>query len=257
MDSRLTCLIIDDEAFARENLQILVEDFCPDLEVLGLASSAKEGLALIQEHAPDLIFLDVMMPGGDGFSLLSEVQDRSFDVIFTTAHDEFALKAIKEEAVDYLEKPINIEELQLAVQKAVKRRQAGEVPSEKTTGTQQDLIERIALGSGMEKTLIPTRDGMAIVDNRDIIHLEASESYTTIYLTDNRKFLSSKTIKIYEDKLNPQMFFRTHKSHIINITHHLREFQRTSGNYAILSNNVEVPISRRKLQQFLDRVSSL
>jgi two-component system LytT family response regulator len=234
-----------------------VEDFCPDLEVLGLASSAKEGLALIQEHAPDLIFLDVMMPGGDGFSLLSEVQDRSFDVIFTTAHDEFALKAIKEEAVDYLEKPINIEELQLAVQKAVKRRQAGEVPSEKTTGTQQDLIERIALGSGMEKTLIPTRDGMAIVDNRDIIHLEASESYTTIYLTDNRKFLSSKTIKIYEDKLNPQMFFRTHKSHIINITHHLREFQRTSGNYAILSNNVEVPISRRKLQQFLDRVSSL
>lgn len=257
MNSRMTCLIIDDEAFARENLQILVEDFCPDLQVLGLASSTKEGLALIQEHSPDLIFLDVMMPGGDGFSLLSEVQNRTFDVIFTTAHDEFALKAIKEEAVDYLEKPINIEELQLAVQKAVKRRQSGEVPSEKTTGTQQDLIERIALGSGMEKTLIPTRDGLAIVDNRDIIHLEASESYTTIYLTDNRKFLSSKTIKIYEDKLNPQMFFRTHKSHIINITHHLREFQRTSGNYAILSNNVEVPISRRKLQQFLDRVSSL
>ncbi|MGB0137138.1 MAG: LytR/AlgR family response regulator transcription factor [Flavobacteriales bacterium] len=257
MDPRMTCIIIDDEAFARENLKMFVDDFCPELEVLGLAASANDGLELIDQHQPDVVFLDVMMPGGDGFSLLNKVEDRAFDVIFTTAHDEFALKAIKQEAVDYLEKPINIEELQQAVGKAVKRRVSAPDAESGPVGNTKELIERIALGSGMEKTVIPTRDGMAIVDNRDIIHLEASESYTTIFLTEGRKFLSSKTIKIYEDKLNPQMFFRTHKSHIINITHHLREFQRTSGNYAILSNGVEVPISRRKLQQFLDRVATL
>ena len=221
-----------------------------------MASGAEEGIALIQEHNPQVVFLDVMMPGRDGFSMLRGIDNRDFAVVFTTAHDEFALKAIKEEAVDYLEKPINIDELQAAVEKVIRRINQPAVVGEGEP-EQQELIERIAINSGMDKTIIPTRDGMAIVDNRDIIHLEASESYTTIFLTEGRKFLSSKTIKIYEDKLNPQMFFRTHKSHIINITHHLREFQRTSGNYAILSNGVEVPISRRKLQQFLDRVATL
>lgn len=256
MDAPIKALIIDDESFARENLQMMLEDFCPGVEILGQASSAEAGLAMLEELNPDVIFLDVMMPGGDGFSLLSKIPERDFHVVFTTAHDEYALKAIKEEAVDYLEKPINIEELQAAVEKVRKRSQVAQEAHPEPAAS-QDLIERIALGSGMEKTVIPTREGMAIVDNRDIIHLEASESYTTIYLTENRKFLSSKTIKIYEDKLNPAMFFRTHKSHIINVTHHLREFQRMSGNYAILSNAVEVPISRRKLQLFLDRVASL
>lgn len=257
MEPRLTAIIVDDEAFARENLSMMITDFCPGVEVLGLASGAEEGIEMIREHQPQVVFLDVMMPGRDGFSMLRGIENREFAVVFTTAHDEFALKAIKEEAVDYLEKPINIDELQLAVTKVEKRIRQEEVAGQDSEPGQTDLIERIAINSGMDKTIIPTRDGMAIVDNRDIIHLEASESYTTIYLTDNRKFLSSKTIKIYEDKLNPKMFFRTHKSHIINVAHHLREFQRTSGNYAVLSNGLEVPIARRKLQSFLDRVANL
>lgn len=257
MDTSLTAIIVDDEEFARENLKMMIADFCPDVQVLGLASGAEEGIALIEECRPQVVFLDVMMPGRDGFSMLRGIEERDFAVVFTTAHDEFALKAIKEEAVDYLEKPINIDELRMAVEKVVRRLNQSQEDLSKGSAQQTDLIQRIAINSGMDKTIIPTRDGMAIVDNRDIIHLEASESYTTIYLTENRKFLSSKTIKIYEDKLNPNMFFRIHKSHIINVAHHLREFQRTSGNYAILSNNVEVPIARRKLQQFLDRVSNL
>lgn len=256
MTTRLTAIIVDDEAFARENLNMMITDFCPGVEVLGMAAGAEEGIALIKECNPQVVFLDVMMPGRDGFSMLRGIEDRDFAVVFTTAHDEFALKAIKEEAVDYLEKPINIDELQAAVEKVVKRINQPVLAGEQEPA-QNELIERIAINSGMDKTIIPTRDGMAIVDNRDIIHLEASESYTTIYLTDNRKFLSSKTIKIYEDKLNPKMFFRTHKSHIINVAHHLREFQRTSGNYAVLSNGLEVPIARRKLQSFLDRVANL
>jgi two-component system LytT family response regulator len=113
----------------------------------------------------------------------------------------------------------------------------------------------MALTNSHEKTSIPTRDGLAIVKNSEIIHLEASESYTTIFLTDNRKYLSSKTIKVYEDKLSDQMFFRTHKSH--NIAHHLKEFKRSEGNVAVMSNEVEIPISRRKLTSFLDRLAAM
>lgn len=255
---KITAVIIDDETFARENLHMMLTDFCPEVEVLGLAESAAAGIALIHSVKPQLVFLDVMMPGRDGFSLLGEIEERDFALVFTTAHDEFALRAIKAEAIDYLEKPINIDELQLAVEKVRKQLQKPEATESDAVGQpDRDLLERIAINSGMEKTTIPTRDGLAIVDNRDIIHLEASESYTTIYLTDNRKFLSSKTIKVYEDKLNPNMFFRVHKSHIINVAHHLREYQRNSGNYAILSNRAEVPIARRKLQPFLERIAAL
>lgn len=256
MENKINAIIVDDEEFARENLKMLVEDFCPGVHVMALTANAREAHKMVDELNPDLVFLDIMMPGEDGFSFLKSQMDRSFAVIFTTAHDEFALKAIKESAVDYLEKPVNIEELQVAVDKAFSaiqlRKQAG-VSDERL----KHILEGIALENSNEKTSIPTRDGLAIVKNSEIIHLEANESYTTIYLTDNRKYLSSKTIKVYEDSLNDRMFFRTHKSHIINLTHHLKEFNRTGGNIAVLSNNVEVPVSRRKLPIFLDRIANL
>jgi two-component system LytT family response regulator len=256
MSRTINAIIVDDEEFARENLRIFIEDFCPEIHVMQMAANAREARQQVEELNPDLVFLDIMMPGDDGFSFLNGVEDRRFAVIFTTAHNEFALKAIKENAVDYLEKPINIEELQTAVKKAVDiielQRNAG--LSDERIGR---ILQNIAIENSVEKTTIPTRDGMAIVKNSEIIHLEASESYTTIYLTGGRKFLSSKTIKTYELKLDERMFFRTHKSHIINISHHLREFNRSAGNVAVMSNDIEVPISRRKLHSFLERVSSL
>ncbi len=256
MSRKLIALIIDDEEFARENLRMLIEEFCAEVEVAGVAGSAQEARKLLDEVTPDIVFLDIMMPGEDGFMFLQSLSARNFQVVFTTAFREYALKAIKESAIDYLEKPIDIDDLQAAIEKV-----RSLVEQKKTTRVSDDrlnkILENIALTNTVEKTVIPTKDGMAVVKNTEIIHLEAFENYTTLYLQGGKKYVSSKSIKAFEDKLDPHMFFRTHKSHIINIAHHLREFNRTDGNIAILSDGTQVPVARRKLQEFLDKISNL
>lgn len=256
MSPTITAIIVDDEEFARENLRMLLEDFCPQVKVLGLAGSAGEARQFINELKPDLVFLDIMMPGEDGFMFLSSIDDRKFQVIFTTAFRDYALRAIKESAIDYLEKPIDIDELQKAVAKA-----ADLVANKKSTRVSDDrltkILENIALTNSVEKTIVPTKDGLAIVKNTDIIHLEAFENYTTIYLVGGKKYVSSKSIKAFEDKLDPNMFFRVHKSHIINISQHLKELIRSEGNIAVLSDGTQVPVARRKMQEFLDKLSGL
>ena len=256
MSRKLNAIIIDDEEFARENLKMIIDDFCEEVNVVGMAASAKDARKLVDEVNPDLVFLDIMMPGEDGFSFLQSLEGRSFQVIFTTAFREFALKAIKESAIDYLEKPIDIDELKKAVQKAAKV-----LEEKKSTIFSEDritkILQEIALTNSVEKTVIPTRDGLAVVKNTDIIHLEADENYTTLYCVGGKKYVSSKSIKAFEDKLDPNMFFRVHKSHIINIAHHLKEFNRTDGNIAVLSDGKQVPVARRKLQEFLDKLEHM
>lgn len=256
MNSNIKAIIIDDEEFARENLRMMLEDYCPDVSIEGVAASASQARLLIEEVNPELVFLDIMMPGEDGFMFLQSIPERNFQVIFTTAFRDYALKAIKENAIDYLEKPIDIEELQKAVAKAV------DIKNQKKKTNLSDsrlskVLENIVLTNSVEKTIIPTRDGLAIVKNTDIIHLEAFENYTTLYLTGGKKYVSSKSIKAFEDKLDPNMFFRVHKSHIINITHHLKELIRSEGNIAVLSDGTQVPVARRKLQEFLDKLANI
>lgn len=256
MSKKLNALIIDDEEFARENLKMIIDDFCPEIQVAGLAGSAKEARKMVEELNPELVFLDIMMPGEDGFSFLQSLEGRSFQVIFTTAFREYALKAIKESAIDYLEKPIDIDELKKAVEKAVK------LHAEKKGNLLSDdritkILQEIALTNNVEKTVIPTRDGLAVVKNTDIVHLEASENYTTLFCVGGKKYVSSKSIKAFEDKLDPNMFFRVHKSHIINIAHHLKEFNRADGNIAVLSDGSQIPVARRKLQEFLDKIEHM
>lgn len=256
MSQSVNAIIVDDEEFARENLRILLEDYCPQVRVDGLASSASQARQMIEEHNPDLVFLDIMMPGEDGFMFLKSIEDRRFQVIFTTAFKDYALRAIKESAIDYLEKPIDIDDLQSAVGKAEEL-----ISQKKTTrvsdGRLSKILENIVLTNSVEKTIVPTKDGLAIVKNTDIIHLEAFENYTTLYLAGGKRYVSSKSIKAFEDKLDPNMFFRVHKSHIINIAHHLKEFNRSEGNIAVLSDGTQVPVARRKLQEFLDKLSGL
>lgn len=256
MSQTIHAIIVDDEEFARENLRMLIEDYCPEVRLAGLASSAAQARQMIEEHNPELIFLDIMMPGEDGFMFLRSIEDRKFQVIFTTAFRDYALRAIKESAIDYLEKPIDIDDLQAAVSKAAEL-----ITQKKTTRVSDDrltkILENIALTNTVEKTIIPTKDGLAIVKNADIMHLEAFENYTTIYLIGGKKYVSSKSIKAFEDKLDPNMFFRVHKSHIINISQHLKELNRSEGNIAILSDGTQVPVARRKLQEFLDKITGI
>jgi two-component system LytT family response regulator len=256
MANKLKALIVDDEEFARENLSMLIEDFCTDVMVVGKAASAKEARELADETNPDVVFLDIMMPGEDGFSFLESIKDRKFQVIFTTAFREHALRAIKESAIDYLEKPIDIEELQKAIGKA-KENVELKKPSKVSDDRLTKILQDIALTNTVEKTVVPTKDGLAIVKNTEIIHLEAMENYTMIYLVGGKKYMSSRSIKAFEDRLDPNMFFRVHKSHIINIAQHLKEFLRNEGLIAVLSDGSQIPVARRKLQEFLDKIENI
>lgn len=251
----IRALIIDDEEFARKNLELLVKEYCTDIEEVILAATGEIGLELLESETFDIVFLDVNMPNMNGFTFLEKVKERDFELIFTTAHSEHALRAIQETPVGFLEKPIDIDALQSVVNKAVLRLNEKKFTSISDEQIAQ-LLENISNKKTSSKMTIPTRDGLAIVDKKDIINLEATDGYTTIHLTGNRKYLSSKNIKVYEEKLDETMFFRIHKSHIINIEHHLKEFHRTGGNVAILSNEIEVPISRRKLPSFISRISN-
>lgn len=243
---KLNTVIIDDEPNARENLQILIEQYCPDLNVVGMAANIKQGKILINEFEPDLVFLDIAMPGGDGFELLKEFDDRDFSVIFITAHSEFALKAFKADAIDYLQKPIDIEELQKAQDKAMKFSYADNLTQKSEKVTMEDEIEKIS---------IPTRSGYIFIENKDILYFKADENYTELFLVNGTKILSSKTIKRYEEKVNPHIFYRVHKSFIINKHNHLKELSRQMGNFAVMSNGDNIPIARRRLSDFMKHIA--
>jgi len=248
----LKALIVDDEFNARNNLKILINEFCPELKIVGLVDSAAEARIIIEKEKPDVVFLDIAMPKEDGFSLLKSYENRDFSVVFTTAYNEYALKAFKENAIDYLEKPISIDDLQKAVQKVMKVHGSNE---QRTPAELSELVDEAMEGKN-DRISIPTRDGYVIIRNTDIIHLEASDNYTMIYLIDGSRHLSSKNIKVYEENLNQEIFFRTHKSHIINVEHHLKEFSRSEGNMAVLTNGINVPIARRKMSNFLSRINT-
>jgi len=246
----MKALIVDDEKFCRDNLKILLNDYCPEIAEIKLASSAEEARNFISASNPDILFLDVMMPSENGFDLLTSLNQKPKSIVFTTAHNEYALQAIKAEAIDYLEKPINIDDLQSAVNKASKRTSE----NNETDEIVKRVLKRIQNKSEEERIAIPMREGYELILVKDIVHLEASESYTMIYLSTGKRIVSSKNIKVYEQKLDNSVFFRTHKSHIINVKHHLERFSRIDGNSAIMTNGKHVPISRRKLQSFLEEI---
>lgn len=244
---KIKTIVVDDEFHCRENLNQIIDEFVPELDVIALAENAEMARELILKHNPELVFLDIKMPKENGFELLQSLNKSDFSVIFTTAHNEFALDAIKAGAIDYLEKPIMIEDLQSAVERVKNRRQTEEPNWTK-------LISQLN-NTSSNKVSIPTKDGFIYVNQNEIIHLEASDSYTFIYLTDGRKHLSSKNIKVFEKQLGEQSFYRVHKSHIINVKHHLKEFSRSEGNMVILSEGRSAPVSRRKLTEFLSRIN--
>jgi two-component system LytT family response regulator len=246
LSMKLNTLIIDDEPNARENLQILINEYCPNLTIVGLASNVSQAKIMIKQLSPDLVFLDITMPGGDGFSLLNSYEDRDFSVVFTTAHSQHALKAYKADAIDYIQKPIDINDLQKASNKALKYT---------TYSLSDEDSEQVTTEDEIEKISIPTRSGFIFIENKNIIYFKASENYTEIYLDNGKKVVSSKTIKRYEEKVNPHMFSRVHKSYIINKHNHLSELSRQMGNFAVMSNGDNIPIARRRLSGFMKEIN--
>ena len=251
--SQLRTLIVDDEYNARTNLQLIIEDHIPELKVVGTTGSAEEARAMIKETDPEVLMLYIMMPGENGFDLWDSISAENISVVFVTAHNEFALKAFKKNAIDYIEKPIAIDELQRAAEKLLRmhRGVTSNAEKQRTTRTMK------AIRSGLNGMIsIPTRDGLLLLKIGEIVYLEASDSYTMIHTISGKKHLSSKNIRMYEDLLDPDAFMRIHRSFLINIRDHLTAFNRTEGNMAVMSTGALVPVARRKLPEFLRTISS-
>ncbi len=247
----LRALIVDDEADARDNLRLMLTEHVPELEVVGQAGSAAEARELIQELQPNALFLDIKMPGEDGFQLLASIAELDLPVVFTTAYDEYALRAFKQNALDYLEKPIDIDDLKRAVGKL--QRLTGELGTEQPSAIAALLKDPASPLSS--RLAIPGRDGLTLLKHEDILYLEANDSYTTVFLVNGKRSVSSKHIRVFENNLDPKVFFRVHKSYIVNLAH-LSSFSRTEGNMAVLDTGAMIPVSRRRLPDFLALINT-
>jgi two-component system LytT family response regulator len=245
----LKAIIIDDELKSRENLRILVEDFCDGISILGTCKNVKEGLEYIKKYTPDIVFLDIQMQKETGFDLLNQVGEINFNVIFTTAHSEYALKAFKYSALDYLLKPIDVDDLVKAVKKATNKKNSD------TSGRVETFFKNLNTGSGENlKIALPHAEGFVFVKVRDILYCEADSNYTRFYLLDGRKILVSKTLKEYETLLSDQNFFRIHNSHLINLGEILK-YVKGDGGYVVLNNNVTLEVAKRKKSAFLEKIA--
>lgn len=248
----LKALIIEDEQKSREMLAMLVEKNCPQLQIAGLAKNVKEGIELINSTKPDLIFLDISMPDGTGFDLLEAVQGKKFELIFTTATDKHALKAIKYSACDYLLKPIDIDELKLAVEKVLQKKNSA--PS---MDNLQFLIQQLKKADdNYQKITLPTGNAYEIINIKDIIRCEADASYTHFHLVGGKKLMVSASLKHYEDLLPENEFIRVHHQHLINMQHVTR-YLKQDGGYAVMSDGTQIEISRRKKDAFMERLNKI
>lgn len=248
----MTAIIIDDENRHHETLGKMLKTFCPNIEVLGDAYSVAEAVDLIEKHSPQLVFLDIEMPGGNGFSLFEYFDEPPFEVVFTTAHDLYAINAIKYAALDYLMKPINIKELQEAVSRAEKviRKKNGDISNQKIDVLRSNLKLE---DKRFTKIALPSSDGIDFIEADFIIRAEAERSYSNFYLRDGKKVLVSKPLKEYESLLEQCNFFRIHKSHMINLNH-IEKYVKGKGGYVIMNDGSHVDVSVRKKEDLLNRL---
>jgi two-component system LytT family response regulator len=232
-------IIVDDELKSRESLKILLEDFCDNVE---------EGIESISVHKPDVVFLDIQMQRETGFDLLAKIKNIDFEVIFTTAYSEYAIKAFKFSAIDYLLKPIDIEELKRALSK-VERKLNGSFSQRL-----EQLIQNLKPATPQNfKLALPTSDGLVFIKIDQILYCEASSNYTEIYCDDGKKYIVSRTLKEYEDILTEHNFFRIHNSHLINLSC-IKKYVRGDGGYVIMNNDAALDVSKRKKEAFLTRM---
>ena len=251
MKTKIKTIIIDDEPDAVNFIHSIIREYCPALEVIGKANNAMDGITIIRENHPDLVLLDVEMPHGSGFDLLSQFPDKTFDVIFITAFNHYAIKAIKFSAVDYILKPININEFIVAIEKVAEKRASPSMPNRNF----ETLLENLN-SAAPAKLAIPTSDGMEYLTTKEIIRIEADRSYSWFHLTGKRKILVSKNLKEYQDLLNDRNFFRSHNSHLINLEH-VKKYIRSDGGAIEMIDGSQVPISRTRKDLFLTHMGRL
>jgi two-component system LytT family response regulator len=249
----LSVLIIDDEELSRDTISAIVKQYCEKTTVIGEASSVREGLKAIRELKPDVILLDIQLGDGSGFELLRMAEPIQSFVIFITAYEEYAIKAFKTAAIDYLLKPVDIGELQSAINKARDQKQRSSIE------TQLNILltnfNQVSIGSS-QKIVLKTNDQMHILSSNEIMHIEAEGNYTKFYLVNRKTILVSKTLKEYEDILDKSIFVRIHQSHIVNMSYASR-FDKRNGGFLILKDNTALPVSTRKKDDLIQYLEGL
>lgn len=238
---KLTAIIVEDEANSREILSNYVTKYCPSIRLVGEAASIEEAKKLIEKHKLDLVFLDVEMPFGTGFDLLEQLPDRTFETVFVTAYNQYAIDALNNHAAYYLMKPINIDELIKAVEYVT------EIRKKEDALEDQVLTPKLTKVDG--KITLPQQDGFQILNVADILYCKADDNYTEIYL-ENKKILVSKTLKYFEEALSKFAFARIHKSYVVNVNEVVK-YRKGKGGSVVVSNGKELLVSASKKKDLL------
>ena len=252
-----SAIIIDDERNVREALRTLLEEYCPEIKVCGMAASAHEGRELLKSYNIEFIFLDISMPKEDGFAFLRSIPKENYGIIFATAYEEYALRALKASAIDYLLKPINALELREAISKAIQYHELRQNKAEAREIYQESLNNLHEQIHSDEKTItkitVAEQFGFRMLNVSDIMYLQADSNYTIIHLSGLNKIVATRSLGDFEKILNDPAFFRIHKSTIINMNF-LQAYSSYEGNFAELNDGTRLSISRRKLNEFREAV---
>lgn len=239
----IRAIIIDDERSSQITLENMVTEFCENVKIIATASAVLEGVEVINKEKPDLVFLDIEMPVHNGFSLFDHFPAPSFNVIFTTAFQKYAIKAFRFSAIDYLLKPINLEDLQTAIEK---------VSSKKEMASTKEKLQTLKanLNNNCNKLALPTQEGYHFVEVKDVIRCQSQNNYTFFHLSDGKKILVSRTLKIFAKMLEDHNFFRISRSDLVNLNH-IVTFNRQKNPTLTLSDDSTLPISIRRREAFL------
>ena len=245
---KLKAIIVEDEEASRETLANYLNRYCPDVSLVATADSVKEGLIAIEEHQPDVVFLDVEMPYGNGFDLLDQVQDITFATVFVTAFSNYAIKALNLSASYYILKPVDIDELISAVDK---------IKEEKTKDNHhfnsKVLVENLNTVDKLEhKIVLPQMNGFEVVRVKDVIRIQANDNFSDFHMVDGTRKVICRTLKHYEELLLDFNFLRVHKSHLVNL-HYVRRYIKGKGGQLMMSDNSTVDVSPNKKKTLLDR----
>lgn len=240
----MTAIIVDDEKHCREVLEHLLLKHCRDITLLASCADGNEALKVLEVRSPDILFLDIEMPGMNGFELLEKFPDAGFEIIFTTAYNEYAIKAIKHSALDYLLKPIDKEELKIAVQRAIEQK------SVKPADRINDLLDKLNVKRPSKRFAASTMEGLIMVNADDILYCESDSAYCKLVFTDGKSLLLSKTLKDVEESLHQDEFCRIHSSYLVNLNY-VKKYIKGEGGEVVMNNGVNLPVSRTRKQDFL------
>lgn len=244
----INVLIIDDEKRTRDLILKMIDSFGFDLNCISQGESVQSGMEAIQEHDPDLVLMDIQMPDGTGFDILNATSQRNFKVIFFTAHEEYAIKAIKHTALDYLLKPVDREELKSAIERAIEEINLADSNTSESSKTPLDPHKK--------RLVLKTLESVFVVELENIVRCEADRNYTTFFLNTGNKIVVSKTLKEYEGILSCYNFLRVQQSHLINLDY-VDRYDKVDGGHVVMKDNSQIPLSPSKRDQFFNILENI